>query len=146
MSLNIQILVYFLLKNCNPSPWKISLPLSQQSPLPLALVRSIYKKYDRDQIKNYKPCSLLNGFSKVYERFLHNSLSKFRDKIFSKFISTSQKSNSSSVTVHVLMSLIEDWKISLYNKELVKLYSWTCLKHLTASLMTYLLKNVMQMY
>ena len=39
-----------------------------------ALVRPIYKKYDRGKINNYRPVSLLNGFSKMYERFLHDSL------------------------------------------------------------------------
>ena len=81
-----------------------------------ALARPIYKKDDRDQIKNYRPVSLLNGFSKVYERFLHDSLSKFTDQIFSKFISAYRKSYSSS---HVLMRLMEDWKTSLDNKKLV---------------------------
>ena len=42
-----------------------------------ALVRPIYKKDDRGKIKNYRPVSLLNGFSKIYERFLHDSLSSF---------------------------------------------------------------------
>ena len=81
-----------------------------------ALVRPIYKKDDRDQIKNYRPVSLLNGFSKIYERFLHDSLSKFTDNIFSKFISAYRKSYSSN---HVLMRLIDDWKASLDNKKLV---------------------------
>ena len=81
-----------------------------------ALVRPIYKKDDGDQVKNYRPVSLLNGFSKVYERFLHDSLSKFTDQIFSKFISAYRKSYSSS---HVLMRLIKNWKASLGNKKLV---------------------------
>ena len=76
----------------------------------------MYKKDDRDHIKNYRPVSLLNGFSKVYERFLHDSLSKFTDQIFSKFLSAYRKSYSSS---HVLMRLVEDWKAPLDNKKLV---------------------------
>ena len=47
-----------------------------------ALGRSIYRKNARGQIKNYRLVRLLNGFSKVYKRFLHNSLSKFTDEIF----------------------------------------------------------------
>ena len=35
-----------------------------------ALVGRIYKKDDRGKIKSYRPISLLNGFSKIYERFL----------------------------------------------------------------------------
>ena len=53
------------------------------------LVRPVYKKDDRDQMKIYRPISLLNGFSKVFELFLHDSLSKVTDQIFSKFISAS---------------------------------------------------------
>ena len=59
-----------------------------------ALVRPIYKKDDRDKIKNYRPASLLNGFSKIYERFLHDSLSKFTDKILYLFVYEKKKTES----------------------------------------------------
>ena len=32
-------------------------------------VRPIFKKHDRTNIKSYRPVSLLNNFSKIYERF-----------------------------------------------------------------------------
>ena len=57
-----------------------------------ALVRPIYKKDDRGKIKNYKLVSLLNGFSKIYERFIHDSLSSFTDKVILKFVSAYRKS------------------------------------------------------
>ena len=53
-----------------------------------ALARSWYKKNDRDKIQNYRPVSILNGFSKVYERYLLNSLSNHIEKILSDFIAT----------------------------------------------------------
>ena len=31
----------------------------------------ICKKYDRDKVENYRPVSILNCFSKTYNRFLH---------------------------------------------------------------------------
>ena len=34
-------------------------------------VRSIFRNVDRTEIKNYRPVSLLNIFTKFYERFLH---------------------------------------------------------------------------
>ena len=40
-----------------------------------ALVRPFHKKKDQDKTQNYRPVSILNGFSKVYERYLLNSLS-----------------------------------------------------------------------
>ena len=81
-----------------------------------ALVRSIYKNDDRGKIKNYRPASLLNGFSKIYKRFLHDSLSNFTDKVLSKFFSVYKKSYSSN---HVLLKLIEVWKKSLGDKNLI---------------------------
>ena len=81
-----------------------------------ALVRPMYKKDDSDKIKNYRPVSLLNGFSKIYERFLHDSLSNFTDKILSKFVSAYRKSYSSN---HVLLKLIEEWKKSLDDKNII---------------------------
>ena len=39
-----------------------------------ATVRPIFKKDDRTNIKNYRPESLLNIFSKINERFLHENL------------------------------------------------------------------------
>ena len=81
-----------------------------------ALVRPIYKKDDRNKIKNYRPVSLLNGFSKIYERFLHDSLYNFTDKILSKFVSAYRKSYSSN---HVLLKLIEEWKKSLDDKNII---------------------------
>ena len=81
-----------------------------------ALVRPIYKKDDRDKIKNCRPVSLSNGFSKIYERFLHDSLSKLTEKILSKFVSAYKKSYSSN---HVLLKLIEEQNKSLDDKNII---------------------------
>ena len=40
----------------------------------IATVRQIYKKSDRDKTENCRPVSILNCFSKVYERFLHRAI------------------------------------------------------------------------
>ena len=80
------------------------------------LVKPIYKKDDGDKIKNYGPVSLLNSFSKIYERILHDSLSNLTDKILSKFVSVCRKSCSSN---HVLLKLIEEWKKSLDDKNII---------------------------
>ena len=41
----------------------------------VASIRSISKaKGERTEIKNYRPVSILNYFSKVYERFIHKNL------------------------------------------------------------------------
>ena len=80
------------------------------------LVGPIYKKDYWGKLMNYRPVSLLNGFSKIYERFLHDSLSNFTDKVLSKFVSTYRKYYSSN---HVLLKLIKDWKKSLDDKNII---------------------------
>ena len=81
-----------------------------------ALVRPIYKKDDRSKIKNYRPISLLNGLSKVYERYLHDKLTSYSVKVLSQFVAAYRKSYSSN---HVLLRLIEEWKTLLDNKNFV---------------------------
>ena len=70
-----------------------------------ATLRPIFKKDDRTKIKNYRPVSLLNTFSKIYERFLHENLTNYVDSFHSKFIFAYRKSYSSN---HVLIRLVEN--------------------------------------
>ena len=79
-------------------------------------VKQIFKKDDRAKIKNYHPVSLLNIFSKIYERFLHENLTNYVNTFLSKFISAYHKSYT---TNHVLIRLIENWKNSLDEKKSV---------------------------
>ena len=39
-----------------------------------ALCKSLTQKDDRGKIQNYRPTNILNGFSKIFERYLRNSL------------------------------------------------------------------------
>ena len=81
-----------------------------------ANVRPIFKKDERTKVKNYRPVSLLNIFSKIYERFIHENLTPFVDTFLSDFISAYGKSYS---TNHVLIRLIENWKKSLDQNKFV---------------------------
>ena len=81
-----------------------------------ASVRPIFKKDDRTEIKNYRPVSLLNCFSKIYERYLHNKLNSYIHTFLSKFVSAYRKNYSSN---HVLMHLIESWKKQLDQNKFV---------------------------
>ena len=81
-----------------------------------ALVRPVFKKDERNKMENYRPVSILNGMSKIYERFIHDSLSSYAENILSNFISAYRKTYSSN---HVLLRLIENWKKSLDKKNLV---------------------------
>ena len=55
-------------------------------------------------------------FSKIYERYIHNSITPFVNKFLSIFISAYRKNYSSN---HVLIRLIENWKQSLDNRKVV---------------------------
>ena len=81
-----------------------------------ATVRAIFKNDDRTKIKNYRSVSLLNMFSKIYERLLHENLTNYVNTFLSKFISAYRQSYS---TNHVLIRLIENWKKPLAEKKFV---------------------------
>ena len=82
-----------------------------------ATVRSIFKKRDKTEIKNYRPVSLLNTFTKIYERFLRENLTNYVDIFFSKFTSAYKKSYSSN---YVLLKLIESGKKILRLKKVCR--------------------------
>ena len=65
-----------------------------------ASVRPIYKKDDRNEIKNYRPVSILNCFSKIYEKFLNEQLLPFVNRSISELMSTCRSGYS---TNHVLI-------------------------------------------
>ena len=73
----------------------------------LASVVPIYKKKCRQKMENYRPVSILNCFSKIFERFIHNSITPFVENLLSESVSAYRKSYNSS---HVLIKLIENWK------------------------------------
>ena len=73
----------------------------------IANVRTIFKKDERTKVKNYRPVSLLNTFSKTYKRFIYENVTSFVNSFLSEFISAYRKTYS---TNHVLISLIENWK------------------------------------
>ena len=59
----------------------------------VATVAPVFKKDDELSKKNYRPISVLNVFSKVYERYILNQLMPIFDKIQSKFISAYKSRN-----------------------------------------------------
>ena len=59
-----------------------------------------------DIFLNYRPVSILNAFSKIYEKVIKNQLASYLDKYFSPFISAYRKSYS---TQQVLIRLLEEW-------------------------------------
>ena len=70
-----------------------------------ATIRPIFKKDYWTKIEKHQSVSLLNMFSKIYERFLHENLTNYLNTFLSKFISAYRKSYR---TNHVLISLTEN--------------------------------------
>ena len=65
---------------------------------------------NRTAERNVRPVSVLNTFSKIYEKALKQQLISHLDKTLSIFISAYRKSYS---TQHVLINLVEDWREKL---------------------------------
>ena len=60
--------------------------------------------------------SILNGFSKVYERFINDSMLPIKQTFLSSFVSADRKHFSAN---QVLISLIENWEKNLDNNKIV---------------------------
>ena len=65
---------------------------------------------DKTNITNYRPISVLNVFSKFYEKIMKEQIMSFMESKFSPFLSAYRKSYS---TQQVLIRLIEEWKNKL---------------------------------
>ena len=68
-----------------------------------ALVRPIDNNKDKQNMENYRPVSILNGFSKFYEGFINDSTLPIVQTFLSNFISAYRKHYSANP---VLISLI----------------------------------------
>ena len=71
------------------------------------------EKYD---VLNYRLVSILNFFSKIYEKVIKNQSVSYLDKYFSPFISVYRKRYS---TQQVLIRLLEEWREKLGKNSIV---------------------------
>ena len=79
----------------------------------IACVSSLDKHTDdKYSVTNFRPVSVLNTFSKNYEKIVKNFLISKMKQNFSPFLSAYRKSFS---TEHVLIRLLEDWRNKLDN-------------------------------
>ena len=69
-----------------------------------------YKKESRSYRNNYRPFNILDGFSKIYERFINDKLLNHVNDILSDFVSAYQNKYSSN---HMILRLFEEWKEKL---------------------------------
>ena len=73
-------------------------------------------KPSKNEISNFRPVSILNTFSKIYQKVNKDQLVSGLDKYLSPFISAYRKGYS---TQHVLTRLIEEWRERLDNNYIV---------------------------
>ena len=71
-----------------------------------ACITPIFKKDNRLRKENYRPISILNTFSKVFERYILEKLTPFFNVTMSQFLSAYRKNFSCQ---NVLLRLIEQW-------------------------------------
>ena len=77
----------------------------------IASIRSIFKKGERTEKGNYRRISILNCFSKFYERFLHNQIAFFFKWTFIRFHLCLHKRIQYKSCFD---KLVEKWKTTLY--------------------------------
>ena len=65
---------------------------------------------DKNDVNNFRPVSVLNCFSKIFENVMKGQLMPFIDNYLSVFLSAYRSSYSSQ---HVLIRLIEEWRQKL---------------------------------
>ena len=92
----------------------------------VASSRPIFKgKGERPEIKSYRPVSIVNCFSKVCKRFIHENLMPSVTNFLPDFISVYRKGMYSSN--HVLLRLTQNWKPALDSN----LFTGAVLMHLS---------------
>ena len=73
-------------------------------------------KSNKNEMSNFRPVSVLNTFSKIYERVIKNQIVCGIEKYFSPFLSAYRKNYSSQ---NILISLTEEWRKKLDNNFVV---------------------------
>ena len=81
-----------------------------------ANITPIYKKGSRMTKSNYRPISILNVFSKIFERYIQQKIEPYIDTCLSTFISAYRAKYSSN---HVLIRMLEERKQQLDDKKFV---------------------------
>ena len=78
-----------------------------------AQVSPLFKKDDPFIKKNYRPVSILNSHSKIFESLIHCQLSEHFENIFNNYLAAFKKGFGCQTT---LLRLAEDWRRDLDNQ------------------------------
>ena len=96
----------------------------------IACITPAFKKENRLDETNYRPISVLNVFSKVFERFILDQFTSYFKSILSEFRSADSKQYSCQ---HVLLRMTETWRkclVKIVGATLMDLLkAFNCLSH-----------------
>ena len=84
--------------------------------LKVGQVLPLHKKKDPLNKENFRPVSILNTTSKIYERAMHDQLAEYFEAVFNPFLAVFRKGFGCQTT---LLRLLEDWKRASDNHECV---------------------------
>ena len=101
--MNSDIFADFLHQNFNDAIATSVFPQNLKN----ANITPVFKKGDGKSETNYRPASILPNVSKIYERCLYKQMSKFFDKILSKYQCGFRKGFSSQ---HCLATMLAKWR------------------------------------
>ena len=98
--------------------------------LKVGQVLPLHKKNDPLNKGNYRPVSILNTTSKIYERAMHYQLAEYFEAVLNPLLAALRKGFGCQTT---LLRLLEDWKRALDNHECVAAMdlskAFDCLPH-----------------
>ena len=100
----VEFLTPLLTKSINSSTEHNIFPDLAKTALVIPLDKG---KPNKNNITNFRPVSILNTFSKIYEKVIKNQLLRGMENVFLPQISAYRKSYNSQ---HVLIRLIEEWR------------------------------------
>ena len=103
IKMNSDIFADFLYQNFNVAIATSVFPQNLKN----ANITPVFKKGDRNSETNYRSVSILPNVSKIYERCLYKQMSKFFDKILSKYQCGFRKGFNSQ---HCLATMLEKWR------------------------------------
>ena len=106
IKMNSDIFADFLYQNFNDTIATSVFPQNLKN----ANITPVFKKGDRNSETNYRPVSILPNLSQIYERCLYKQLSKFFDKILSRYQCGFRKGFNSQ---HCLATMLEKWRETL---------------------------------
>ena len=110
--------------------------------LKLAKVIPIYKSGSTMELNNYRPISVLNIFSKTFERLMYNKLIKFLDKY--NIIDQNQFGfRQGHSTHHALLTMVDKITKSLDNGDIVIGVFIDIKKHSIQSIIKFCKKNIL---